>query len=131
MKSPVYYLILILFIVPGSSCTKNLNENTPHPVVLTGRWKLTETLADPGDGSGKWARVKKNENFYIEFDKNGGFSSAQSSNINTYRVTDSVTIEFTLNDKTTHNYRYYINRSILTLMPPCIEPCGMRYVRIQ
>lgn len=130
MKQTATVLILVLAISFGA-CNEAANENVPNLASVTGKWKLAETLDDPGDGSGQWTPVKKNENIYIKFNTDGSFESSKPSSIKSYRVTDSVTIEFTVEDQTTHQYRYYINRSILMLSPPCDEPCSSRYIKIE
>lgn len=64
MKKNIIFLMLISLLV---SCNSDDQENsTPE---LIGTWKLTEVLADPGDGSGTFKAVQSNKT--IEFKNNG------------------------------------------------------------
>ncbi|MDD3788879.1 MAG: hypothetical protein PHO94_09315 [Petrimonas sp.] len=63
-------LVLLIFCGVLFSCDKSDDtENTE----LIGKWKLTEVLADPGDGSGTFHKVSSNKT--IEFQPNGAITS--------------------------------------------------------
>lgn len=112
-------IILAIFFI---SCEKT-DENT----TLVGKWALVATLNDPGDGSGQWQTVSEDSD--IELFADGSVKTHNFSDFQTYRVIDSVRIEFTSADNARFNYRYRLQGRLLELNPPCIEPCGLRFKR--
>ncbi|MCF2487124.1 hypothetical protein [Dyadobacter sp. CY347] len=46
---------------------------------LVGKWKMTEYLFDPGDGSGKFQRASEGESSVVEFKANGDFKETRGS----------------------------------------------------
>lgn len=119
----IQQLTLVIFFGLIAGCA-TMNETSS----LAGKWKLTESLADPGDGSGKWNAVT-NES-YLTFNTDGSVSSTDSPNFQTYKVLDSVKLEFTLNDGRKQVVSYKTEGSTLTLTPQCIEACGSKYVKV-
>ena len=117
-------LLSIVLITMYVSCKK---END-GPGEIYGRWKLTETLSDPGDGSGKYIKVKEDK--YVAFDASGKILGDALPDLLTFRILDSVRIEVTAkNQKQPLTYWYKVSRTKLTLNPPCIEGCGLRFER--
>jgi len=120
-------LLLLLSIVIGitySSCKKN----TDGPGEVYGKWKLVETLADPGDGSGKYIKTK--EDLSLVLTKSGKVEGDAMLNTESFKVLDSVSIEFkNSNPAQTITYRYKVTNNSLWLYPPCIEGCGFHYTR--
>ena len=120
-------LLLLLSIVIGitySSCKKN-NDGLGE---VYGKWKLVETLADPGDGSGKYIKTK--EDLSLVLTKSGKVEGDAMLNTESFKVLDSVSIEFkNSNPAQTITYRYKVTNNSLWLYPPCIEGCGFHYTR--
>ena len=101
---------------------------------IIGKWKLTETLADIGDGKGQWAAVPQNDSTSIQFNENGTIESMESGfkAVKAHQIVDSANLEITFqNNQPKINYRYKVQNEILELNPPCIEACGFRYVRVE
>ncbi len=116
-------LLLLLFITVAGCATMNTGTT------LTGKWRLTETLADPGDGSGKWRPADSKES-YLTFDSEGGVTSTDSPDYQSYAILDSAKIEFTLKDGRKQLMSYAVEGTVLTLRPQCIEACGSKYTRV-
>ena len=96
---------------------------------VVGKWKLTETLADPGDGSGRYTPVTGPAK-YVIFDANGNVSGEASPSVTSYKIIDDEKIEFTTVQNTKIIHRYKIVGNQLELNPPCIEGCGAKFIRM-
>jgi hypothetical protein len=123
--------ILLILLAAASiiyvSCKKTDDNDGPGEVY--GKWKLTETMQDPGDGSGKYIKVTGDAK-YITLDKSGKFEGDAIPELLTFKILDSVRMEVTgKNQSQPYNYRYKVSAKSLTLNPPCIEGCGFRFVR--
>jgi len=101
---------------------------------LLGKWILVETLADPGDGSGKWTAVDKPNYYYLQLDPNGnvetncftGLGGAKTFAI----VNDSVmNITFGSGQSNRYFYRIGVDDPTLTITGGCIEACGSKFER--
>jgi hypothetical protein len=131
--------VIIAAVLFVSACSKENMEIIDvyaNPDVLIGKWKLSETLADPGDGSGQWKKVANDTNQYIEFKADGKFSGNIYVDYTTYAVRDSSIITFTKADGVTYqNERYKLQGGVLSLSPAgpiyCIEACGARFKKIE
>lgn len=118
---------LALFLaVTFFSCSKKDEKRIDSELV--GVWKLTEVLADPGDGSGTYHSVNSNKT--IEFHSDGTLTSnGDICNMSgTYLLTDS-TINASNCSNSTFKIRFTKVGSTLILNYPCIEPCGEKYVK--
>ncbi|TCD00289.1 hypothetical protein EZ449_20785 [Pedobacter frigidisoli] len=120
--------LLLLVIVTGflySSCKKTddgLGE-------IYGKWKLTETLNDPGDGSGKYMRVK-GDSKNLTLLNTGQITGDAMPDLMTFRILDSTRLEIsTRNYSMPLTYYYKVTAKTLTLNPPCIEGCGLKFIR--
>lgn len=124
MKKTLFALLIIttgLYL----SCKKDQNG----PAEIYGTWELTETLADPGDGSGKYMKVKGAAR-YIIFNHSGEVSGEAMPEITGYKVLDSTRVEVTSkNYEQKLVYWYKLTPTTLEINPPCIEGCGFRFVR--
>ncbi len=132
MKHTLLFLILSIAVI-FNACDKTQMESDGNNSLI-GKWKLIETLADPGDGSGKWTPVAANYNSTIKINADNTIETTgqEFSSVKSYRVVDSEKVEITFtNNTSTINYRYKVANSILEINPPCIEACGLRYVRIK
>lgn len=117
--------MLIAFIGVLVSCDKN----DQSPENLYGKWKLTEQLADPGNGSGTWQKVTGKAK-YVNFDKEGALTGEALPEFIKFKIIDTVRIQFA--QKGTADsiiYYYKIKGDDLILNPPCIEACGIKFVK--
>jgi hypothetical protein len=126
-------LLLLALVIIFASCSKETLD--PNNTELTGKWKLAETLADPGDGSGKWQKVSGKTDRYIEFKANGELAGTVPKDFISYAVSDSSILTFTKNDGVTiQNYLYQLKDGFLEMSPAgpiwCIEGCGSRYIKV-
>ncbi|MFC4210921.1 hypothetical protein ACFOWA_07000 [Pedobacter lithocola] len=107
------------------SCKKNTESSNE----IYGKWKLTETLFDIGNGKGKYTKVTGPDKFLI-FDKSGTVEGDVMPDIKRFRLLDSVKIELISNNYVMPiTYRYKVNGNSLTINPPCIEGCGLKFIR--
>lgn len=122
MKKTQLILFSFILLMSFSSCDKVKPVST-----LAGKWRLTHTLSDPGDGSGRW--MQANSETYLIFNKDKTLSGDQGTQYKSYTIIDDSKIEFTLqnNAKTTSFYK--IVSGSLELMHSCIEACGSRYIK--
>lgn len=132
-------VLLLAVVVLISACSKNnmdVIDVYADPAVLKGKWKLSETLADPGDGSGQWQKVPKQSKDYIVFGEDGELSGNAFKEYSTYSVQDSTTLKFTKPDGVTYqNYSYKLQGGTLSMSPAgpimCIEACGIRFKKVE
>lgn len=114
------------------------NINPESSEELLGTWQLTEVLADPGDGSGRYQPVTSDRT--LEFFANGtyrsnenicptGISTATTSQ-GTVNLTDStLTVEGCRFNDADMKLGFEVDEGTLYLLLPCIEPCGQKYVK--
>jgi len=133
MKKSIQLLLLVLvFFV--AACDKDSLQ--PNDNTLTGKWKLSETLADPGDGNGKWTTVAKKKPYdYVEFKENGDLAGNFFTEYKSYMLKDDITIQFSIDEDRKQEYKYNIENGVLTMSPSypssCIEACGIRFVKVK
>ncbi len=123
MKNLQHISFLFLFVAFTACATINTSST------LAGRWRLTETLADPGDGSANWRPVGSTES-YLALNSDGSVVSTEFPNYQSYAILDSNKIEFTLKDNRKQAVSYRIDGAVLILSPRCIEACGSKYMRV-
>ena len=126
------YLILTL-IVLGTfvSCNKEADSE------LIGTWQLTETLIDPGDGSGTFQSVESDK--IIKFKKSGKFCSngsmcdmsteATNSSSGTYN-TSNTTITPSNCSIDDLELNYELINGYLIVYYPCYEACQMKFAKV-
>lgn len=125
-------IILLFALAIIASCKKSdENKNTE----LTGKWKMTDVLSDPGDGSGTFHPVSTNK--YIEFRSDGTLYSNGSLVNNSTEIIEADSGTYLLADSTFTSYRIFIDLplkmhfiqegSVLTVNYPCIESCRARF----
>lgn len=107
---------------------------------LIGKWKITEYLGDPGDGSGTYHEVKSDAAHVIEFKENGEFveqKGKEQSSVplfNAYKVLDNQRIEMIPIDKSQPSHIWYysdLSATKLTLGYGCIEACSGKYIAVE
>lgn len=119
--------ILFMFIAI-SALLLSCEKQNDGPGEIYGTWKLTEQLSDPGDGSGKYRKVKNGKE--VTFKSDGKVEGDALGDFVSFKLLDGNKIELTRsspNEKLT--YLYAVDGKTLTLNPPCIEACGMRFKR--
>jgi len=93
---------------------------------IFGKWLLTEQYSDPGDGSGTYQKVKERKT--ATFSRTGEITGEVFESPTSFKVLDSVRMEITTKINT-YVYRYKVTDKYLQLNPPCIEGCGLKFVR--
>lgn len=65
------FLLIVMFISSAmlTCCDKKQLIVAYQPNII-GKWKLTETLMDIGDGKGNWVKSDTDESNFIEFKTN-------------------------------------------------------------
>jgi hypothetical protein len=130
-------LAFISLCLVGMSCTKE--TNTAKANGLIGKWQLTETYADIGDGSSKYEAVEEGQVAIVEFKENGEFvrTIPASGEICTGTYTTKDDKEVSIEEKCkggTRSATYTIatlSSTNLTLQNnACIEGCGEKYIAI-
>ncbi len=117
----LHNLILIFIILSLTACDKFGSEAS-----IIGKWKLNETLADPGDGSGKWQSVSGSK-YYLILNSDGSVTGDAITDFKQYRIIDDRMIEFVFQNGTTTTRSYKLNNNILEISGGCYEACGSRY----
>jgi hypothetical protein len=102
---------------------------------LTGKWKLTEVLVDPGDGSGTFQHVSSNK--ILEFHSNGTVTSngeicyisidSDSPSNGTYSISASKLYSSNCSDEGIKYQRTGI--TLVLTYPYCDEPCASKYLK--
>ncbi|MCX2495202.1 hypothetical protein OQX63_17055 [Pedobacter sp. PF22-3] len=129
MKQILLLLAIVTIIV---SCKKSDNNND-RPGEVYGKWKLTETLYDIGNGQGKYTKVT-GEAKYLKVEKSGNqagkFKGDAMPNLISFKILDSIRMEvYSSNYQMPTIFRYQVSANSLELNPPCIEGCGYRFSR--
>ena len=125
MKKVCFTLLMITLVILVS-CRKDRKDG---PGEIYGTWKLTETMSDPGDGSGKYQPVKGDAK-YITIEASGTITGEAIPDALTFKVLDSMRLELNLKGNTRPAVFWYnVTSNRLTLKPPCIEGCGWRFIR--
>ena len=122
--------VCLLFAIIFSiiSCQKSSQAKHSN---LVGKWKLTESYMDPGDGSGVWQAADPAHPGYIEF-KSDGTLITTPYNIyaaTRYKTTSDSTVLF-IRETDTLPMRYNFSKTLLVLYPPCDEGCGQKYIAV-
>lgn len=125
------FILILLLIGTLNACSKEEAESTD-------KWKLTEQLMDPGDGSGVFIAVVSDRTIEFFEDStivsNGNLCnldiSANQETTGTYSETDGyiypddcMLIDFKIS--------YEISGDELILSYFCIEPCRHKYLKIE
>jgi hypothetical protein len=121
-----YFITALSFFLITLACTKSADNNSS----IIGRWKLTETLADPGDGSGIW--MPATTNYIIQFNEDSTANENPVNpyrNVNRYSVINDSTLTLFYSNGTSFSYYFKIESNTLTIMGGCIEACGTKYKR--
>ena len=122
-------LLLALFTAILFSCRKSETRGVAEHSI-TGKWRLAETLADPGDGSGTWKPVAAATQTFITFTSDGNIEGNAFPQARHYNVLNETTIRFTFSDGTFILYNYTLTPTTLVLSGGgCIEACGAKFIK--
>ena len=113
-----------------SSCEKD-GVNNP---TLSGTWKLTESYADPGDGSGKYVKVPKDSQKLLVIGDDGTITGDALIAASTYKVlADPDRLEVLFKGQTNPIIFFYkLSGNTLSLTGGgCIEGCGSKFERVK
>ncbi len=126
------YIFALLSITLLVNCKKNLTHSAENKSSLLGKWILVETLADPGDGRGKWTAGDKANYYYLDLkpDETAASNTFMGlGGLKKYKiVNDSVlNLIYANGDSVINNYR--VDAMTLTLTGGCIEACGSKFKR--
>ena len=133
MKKGIIFFALMSILF---SC--NNEDDNASSTGLVGVWKLTQILADPGDGSGTFMNVSSNKT--IQFNTDGSLTSnglicdmSIETNVpssGTYSLTEMTIISAGC-DNSGLLINFELNSSSLIINYPCFEPCRAKYVKMQ
>ncbi len=127
MKKSIHLLTLLVLLF---SCHKN--EEELAPASLVGTWKLTEVLADPGDGSGTFQPVSSNKKIvFINDNKvtSNGSLCDMSTESNSSTTASYSEATHTI-DCQNRPVQYELNGNTLILTYFCIEGCQAKYIKV-
>ncbi|WP_445453826.1 hypothetical protein [Flavobacterium sp. 25HG05S-40] len=133
MKKIISFFLLAIVLI---SCSKDNNRESETSEFL-GKWKMTEVLFDPGDGSGTYQPVTENK--IIEFLSNGSVTSNYSfCNVVTpadgnysapyFASENQISLEDCFDSQ--YTIEYQLQGDNLILYYPCIEACSYKFVRM-
>jgi hypothetical protein len=119
------------------SCSEDNNRKSETAEFL-GKWKMIETLIDPGDGSGIYEPVSGE--FILEFFTNGtvgtNYMLCTLNGTNTgnftsaYFANEQYIQSQTCNANQDFQIYYQIEGENLILSYPCVEACLVKFIRI-
>lgn len=130
-------LSIVLFTsILSCSTTPNNPDTDFNTKEITGKWQITETLADPGDGSGTWQTVENGRT--LEFTDDGVVNSTNSlCNENEINKAIYDSDEKMINidcGESEFVLRYELKEGSLFIYPHnpmCVEACGSKYEKIE
>jgi hypothetical protein len=129
MKTTLKILSVVLIFLFSACDKEEVNLDSSG---LPGKWVMSESLMDIGNGQGKWEKTKSN--LVLELKVDGSLAGNAFPDYVRYTVKDSVTLVFHKRDQTEQNYRYEFVNGKLSMSPAgpiwCIEGCGTRYTRV-
>lgn len=141
MKFVQTFLLTFLFTVIFS-CKKD-DKGPAENSGLVGKWKLVESLIDPGNGSGTFRTVDEMASTVVEFKANGDFKEVKgpiysSVNMyNTYKILDDKRVELTYKGNPQMQmppmiWSYSdVTPTTLTLSFGCNIPCMGKFIAIK
>lgn len=130
MKIILLFSSILLFL---TTCINDADSDTD----LVGDWRLTEVLADPGNGSGTFRSVDSNK--IITFNNDGTISSngnlcnistiSNNPTSGTYSLEES-TLNSTICNDPDFNFPFEKEGKTLTITYFCIEACAAKFRKI-
>ncbi|KOS05249.1 hypothetical protein AM493_03765 [Flavobacterium akiainvivens] len=128
----IFSLFAVLLVIVA--CSDDDNNNTNPELVNT--WRLTQILADPGDGSGTFTAVESDKT--LKFAANGTVTS--NGNLCFMDVAATTASSGTYNDangtitaqcEASYTLKYAIENGNLIITYPCFEPCKAKFVLVE
>lgn len=129
--------LVFLFSLIGILFSCNSDDDSSPNADLVGNWKITEVLADPGDGSGTFSPVESNK--VITFHQDGKITSngtlcdtsieTNSPSSGTYSLSES-TFNTPNCGHPEYEYQFEHNGKTLIIIYPCFEACQVKYKKI-
>lgn len=117
-----YFIAITIITTIITACNKNIYQTG-----IVGKWKLKESLQDPGDGSGQW--TVPSEKIIIEFTSGGEIKYDGNKPSVKYKIVNDSTMEIKY-PSAPLNITYKLDGNNLYMRPPCIEACGEKYTRL-
>ena len=120
------FVLACAIIACKKTCTEGNADNS-----IVGKWKMTESLIDPGNGSGTWIPDGSGVTF-VTFFANGTLSNNTTflTGYDRYYTTpDSKIYVIKTSSSDTARMGYLLEPGKLTINPQCYEACGYRFVR--
>lgn len=124
----LFTCIAALFII--AACSNDDDANSPD---LLGTWVLTETLVDPGDGSGTFQPAESYR--VVTFNDNGTYTASESFcnfyfDYGTGAINGSYTnINIICDTGVSVEMPYVVENGALIISYPCNEICKAKYQR--
>ncbi|MFK7748990.1 MAG: hypothetical protein AB8B65_11400 [Kordia sp.] len=124
-------LVIFALILSISSCS---NDDDDATETLTGSWRLTATLLDPGDGSGTFLPIDSETDLNFSVDGTTVTSNVSFCNMSevfsaTYSATAGTIILDECGALSPLTIFFEIQGNELILSYPCIEACLYKYVK--
>lgn len=122
----------LLLTIMFAFCSKTSNPTAAKNSTLIGTWTLVETLADPGDGSGRWTAVDKPDYYFLRFNSNNSIESNTYNGLGglkQYKIVNDSIVRFIYGNGTPVTLLYELSSNSLTIKGGCIEACGSKFVR--
>ncbi|RYY95809.1 MAG: hypothetical protein EOO11_15000 [Chitinophagaceae bacterium] len=113
------------------ACSKSIT--TTGSSGIAGTWKRTETLMDPGDGSGQWAAVPAAERSTVSFGADGSIRSSSHwylARFQQYRLLSDSQLRVYSGAGDSATLGYGFDKGKLRLDLQCIEACKDAFVRV-
>ncbi len=125
------FILLTAILFSLADCQKATTQTVNNSII--GKWKLSEYLADPGDGSGTWHAASSTlGSSYLEFKEDGtlNVSPLSPNSWDHFQLTSDSSIIF-FSGGNQSSWGYHFSNTLLTLYGPCIEACGERYIPVK
>lgn len=134
MKMRFFVLVIFSMLL---SCEQDNSHNSETNEFI-GKWKMTETLIDPGDGSGTYAPVSGE--YFLEFftdgtvDSNYMLCTLSGTNTGSYTSTYFAEEQYIQSQTCNANQDFQISFQMegenLILNYPCVEACLVKFIKI-
>lgn len=130
---------LSILILSGLLCLSCADENEiiEGPLTPVGTWKISEVLADPGDGSGTFQPTDSQQTIAIHEDGRftANFTFCYEDSFSQLQYTGTVDYENNLLisdhcENRSFTFQYLDLDDAFFIILPCIEPCMEKYERI-
>lgn len=125
-------LIATVYLSACLLCTCAKSSDTAAGNSITGKWILTETLADPGNGSGQWKPAAMPGYYYAQFNADSSFegnSYTGTGAIKRYSLQRNNMLHLIDSNGRDYTYSYTLVSTSLTITGACIEACGSKFTR--